>query len=302
MTDPESFPDDLPEVSTVSYLVRLRAQTHPDREVLRFDDSTTTYRALDSRTSAIARGLTGMGVGRGHRVAVLLDNSVHAVEAWVALARLHAVEVPINPALRGESLAFPLRVTGCEVLVTSGRFLATVKTVLDSLSSLRSVILVDDSHEVSGPNTVSYSSLLEPAPASASWNRLDELASDDPGREASVIMFSSGTTGAPKGVILAHAANFSLARGVAEAMEYEATDVLYNVFPLSHVNARFTTVLVAMFVNATAVVHRRFSASRFWATCRQEGITAFNYMGTMSALLLAQPSRDDDRDHGVRKA
>jgi carnitine-CoA ligase len=302
MTDSKSLPGDLPEVSTVSDLVRLRAQTHPDRELLRFDDRTITYRALDSRMSAIARGLTAMGVGRGHRVAVLLDNSVHAVEAWVALARLHAVEVPISPALRGESLAFPLRVTGCEVLMTSGRFLAAVQTVLDSLPSLRSVVLVDDGHEVSGPNTVSYSSLLESAPATQSWDGLDEPASDDPGREASVIMFSSGTTGAPKGVILTHAANFSLARGVAEAMEYEATDVLYNVFPLSHVNARFTTVLVAMLVNATAVVHRRFSASRFWPACRQEGITAFNYMGTMSALLLAQPARDDDREHGVRKA
>ena len=302
MTDPERFPGDLPGVSTVSDLVCLRAQTCADREVLRFDDRPATYRELDSRAAAISRGLATLGVGRGHRVAVLLDNSIYAIEAWVALARLHAVEVPVNPALRGESLAFPLRVTGCEVLVTTGRFLAAVNTVTGSLPALRRVVLVDDGHEFSGAGTVPYSALLEPSSAAASGDPLGEPASDDVGREASVIMFSSGTTGPPKGVVLTHAANFSLARGVAEAMAYEETDVLYNVFPLSHVNARFTTILVAMLVNATAVVHRRFSASGFWATCREEGVTAFNYMGTMSALLLAQPARDGDRDHGARKA
>jgi crotonobetaine/carnitine-CoA ligase len=85
-------------------------------------------------------------------------------------------------------------------------------------------------------------------------------------------------------------------------MSYEPSDVLYNVFPLSHVNARFTTVLPAMLANAKAVVHRRFSASRFWDTCREERVTAFNYMGTMSALLLAQPARVDDSQHEVQKA
>jgi crotonobetaine/carnitine-CoA ligase len=298
MTDLEC----LPAVGTVSDLVRLRAQTTPDRAVLRFHERSATYRELDARAAAISRGLAGLGVGRGHRVAVLLDNSVHAVEAWVALARLRVVEVPVNPALRGESLAFPLRMTGCEVLVTSGRFLAAVNTVTGSLPALRRVVLVDDGHEVTGAGTVPYSVLLEPAPSAASSDRLDEPPSDDAGHEASVIMFSSGTTGPAKGVVLTHAANFALARGVAQAMGYDETDVLYNVFPLSHVNARFTTVLAAMLVNATAVVHRRFSASRFWATCRQEGVTAFNYMGTMSALLLAQPPGDDDRDHGARKA
>jgi carnitine-CoA ligase len=282
----------------VSGLVQWRARTHPEREVLRFDDGRVNYRTLDARATEVAGGLAAIGVGEGDRVAVLLDNSIHAVEAWIALARLRAVEVPLSVALRGESLAFPLRMCSCDVLITSGRFLGDFELALRSIPSPPRIVLVDDDHEAadSGLPVVPYSSLLQ-APGAD----LGEQDDDDPGHRPALILFSSGTTGPPKGVVLSQTAGFALASGVAAAMAYDEDDVLYNVFPLSHVNARFTTVLAAMLVNATAILHRKFSASRFWTICRDEGVTAFNYMGTLSALLIAQPPDPRDREHDVRK-
>ena len=75
------------------------------------------------------------------------------------------------------------------------------------------------------------------------------------------------------------------------------------MFPLYHVNARYTTVLPSMWLDrATCVLHDRFSASRFWDICRAEGVTAFNFMGALVLMLFKQPERDDDADNPVRCA
>jgi carnitine-CoA ligase len=76
--------------------------------------------------------------------------------------------------------------------------------------------------------------------------------------------------------------------------------VLYSVFPLFHANAKYMTILAAMVAGAKAVMHKRFSASRFWDICRREGITAFNGQGEMLKILLKQPDSAAERDNAVR--
>lgn len=278
---------------TVSDLVRVRAASGPARPVLHFDDDVLTYADLDARADSCAGRLAALGVDVGDAVAVVLDTCADAVVAWVALARLGAVEVPLNPALRGASLAHPLRTTQTRLVLTSGRFLDTVREAVALLDPGVVIALVDDGNDQYAPSAVRIAELTPAVPTA----RRSVDATD-----RSVIMFSSGTTGPSKGVVLTHATNQTLAGAVVEAMAYNSSDVLYNVFPLSHVNARFTTVLAAMMADARAVLHRRFSASGFWKGCRMHGVTAFNYMGATTALLLAQPAHPHDRDHGVRRA
>lgn len=270
------------EPATISDLVRHRAATSPDRVVLTFDDDTLTYAEWEARSAALARQLVELGVATGDTVGVVLDTGVDAVVAWVAIARLGAVEVPISPAMRGESLAHPLRAAGVRLVVSSGHHLPTLTSVVETIEPRVRLTMIDD--------VVSLDS--------GSATPQEAVAPGDP----SVVLFSSGTTGPPKGVILTHAANFALAADVVETMGYVPSDVLYNTFPLSHVNARFTTVLAAVMADASAVLHRRFSVSEFWSTCRDHGVTAFNYMGAVTVLLLNQPAGPADRDHGVRRA
>jgi len=270
------------EPATISDLVRHRAAMSPDRLVLTFDDDTLTYAEWEARSAVLAGRLMELGVTKRDTVGVILDTGADAVVVWVALARLGAVEVPISPALRGESLAHPLRAAGVRLVVSSGRHLPTLSSVVETIEPRVRLAMIDD--DVSP----------DPGPATPQEN----VAPDDP----SVVLFSSGTTGPPKGVVLTHAANFALAGDVVEPMGYDSSDVLYNAFPLSHVNARFTTVLAAVIADASVVLHRRFSVSEFWATCRDHGVTAFNYMGAVTVLLLNQPAGPADRDHGVRRA
>ena len=114
------------------------------------------------------------------------------------------------------------------------------------------------------------------------------------------ILFTGGTTGPPKGVVLPHNHNLNLAQGVVELVGYTEADVLYSVFPLFHANAKYMTVLAALVSGARAVIDRRFSASRFWEICRREGVTAFNGQGEMLRILLKQPASDADGSNSVR--
>ena len=133
-------------------------------------------------------------------------------------------------------------------------------------------------------------------------------ANDDPitvpiePKDPSLILFTSGTTGPSKGVILCHKANFSVAKTACELMKYGPEDRLFTSFPLFHVNARYTTILVALLVGCDVVMHSRFSASKFWNICREEQITAFNFMGSLLTMLMKQPERSNDADNPVRKA
>jgi crotonobetaine/carnitine-CoA ligase len=119
---------------------------------------------------------------------------------------------------------------------------------------------------------------------------------------ASLILYTSGTTGPSKGVVLTHRANLRLATAVVENVETGPEDVLYTAFPLFHVAARFVSIVPAMLSGGRVVVHRRFSASRFWDICRAEGVTAVHYLGTLPMMLFKQPPSPRDRDHRVRVA
>ncbi|MEW1847403.1 AMP-binding protein, partial [Nonomuraea angiospora] len=117
-----------------------------------------------------------------------------------------------------------------------------------------------------------------------------------------VVMATSGTTGRAKGALLPHFAGVRHARRVARTMGYEAGDVLFNVFPWNHINVRHAGLLPALISGATLVAHRRFSASRFWEICRREGVTAFNFMGAVAAILERAPATGSDTLHQVRRA
>ncbi|MDF2443981.1 MAG: carnitine-CoA ligase [Subtercola sp.] len=280
---------------TVADLVRRRARDDPQRVLVTFDEGALTYGELDERADRICWLLRANGIGPGDRVGAMLENGPHAIVMWVALARLGATEVPLNPAFRGESLAYPLTKTGCRVLVTSAAHVDEVVAVRDSVDTLTHVFVAE---------------VVAGVPLPAGFTDLDaalsdlsraEYPSETTSGDVSIVLFSSGTTGPPKGVELSHSANLALASGVVAAMHYTADDVLYNAFPFSHVNARFTTVYAAMLAGARVVLHRRFSASRFWSICAEQGVTAFNYMGVIPVLLLEQAPSDADREHQVAK-
>ena len=263
---------------TLVDILRARAAERPDHPFVRFEDRALTYAGSLTRAERTAGALVTLGVAPGGRVATMVANSPAAVDVWFGCALLGVVEVPLNVELKSDMLVDIVQRGGCTHLLVAREFLPVVEPLAARLPPI---------HVVEELDAVVVSALPDVS-----------VAPDD----TSVVLFTSGTSGASKGVVLNHRANFRLAHAVIDNVGLDGADVLYTTFPLFHVAARYVSVLAAMIVDGAVVVHRRFSASRFWDICRAEGVTAIHYLGTVPMMIHNQPPRDDDAHNPVRVA
>lgn len=281
---------------TMGAIVAARAAEQPNRRAVQFEDVAITYGEWHALGNQVANALLSSGLQPHARVAVMLGNRPEYLAAWLGVARAGLIEVPVNTAYKGDLLAYLLEHAQCEALIVDAHWTDRVAAVAGELSCLRTVVVVGAAPaDLGGLHTVAWPDFLLGAPTAAP----DVSVGPE---DTSAILYTSGTTGPSKGVVLTHAANFYLARNVVELMDYGPDDVVFNAFPLFHVNARYSGVLPVMYADGESVLHSRFSATGFWDTCRAQGVTAFNYMGALLMMLYKQPERPDDADNPVRRA
>lgn len=281
----------LVEDSSFARWLASKAEVNGDRIAVIADDGTASYAELDERSTRIARGLLAAGLRPGDRVAVMMANSLATVIVGFGVAKAGLIEVPINTAYRGAFL--DRLVADCQpaALIADDNYLAAVD---HEFESVRGRVWSRRSGESTGQaGTRGIDDLLETAPG--------PLPAVD-GREPVVILYTSGTTGPAKGVVISHAACINLGKVTAGVMEYGRDDTTLAVFPLFHQNAKYKSLMAALDSDGRIVVASRFSASRFWDTCRAYDVTTFNYLGAMLLMLWNQPVRVNDREHRVRRA
>ncbi|MBV9607688.1 MAG: AMP-binding protein [Solirubrobacterales bacterium] len=270
------------------------AERYGDRVLAVFDDATVTYAQLPDRAGHVAAGLRDLGVTAGDRVAIMMGNRSEFLYAWFGILRLGAIEVPIHDAARGPGISHILNTTEARVVIVEDVFLGHVLPWLGDSPSVEHVVVVGTPPgEANGGRALQDFADLLANPGTV------QTADVEPSQPAS-ILFTGGTTGPPKGVVLPHNHNINLAVSTAEIAGYTEDDVLLSVFPLFHANAKYMTVMAAMVAGAKSIVNRRFSASRFWEQCRRERVTAFNGMGEMLRILMKQPEAPADADNPVR--
>ena len=301
---------------TIGPWLRACAERSGDREAIEVMGEAKSYAALDRDADRLGAGLSGdIRLRAGDRAAVIMRNSVACVDTWFAMSRAGIVDVPVNVAQRGDGLAYVLGQSRSQAVVCDIEFADRLAEVMPELPELRHVILHRPTTQSAGSAGADGAS---PAPIPDSGtpsfgpgvavHELPSLYGDtkprlpslEPG-DTAVILYTSGTTGPPKGAMLSHGANLTLTRQTRWLMGYGPDDVLYTAFPLFHINARYTTVTCAMEAGARCVLEQRFSAGAFWDICRAQGVTAFNYMGALLMILWKQPARPDDADHPVRR-
>lgn len=262
-----------------------------DRFSLACDGRETRAPQLAEESARIAGWLQALGLERGDRVAILMRNVPEFLSAWFAVVRAGMVEVPLHTQYGEHLMQHVLGETESRALICDAEFAGVLGGL--SLPALEHVIFRGEADVPELTARVhDFAAMLDHAEGDLPRAHAFDLA---------CICYTSGTTGPSKGVALGHSANLHLARSAIDLMSYGPEDVLFTVFPLSHVNAKFTSVFAAMMTDGKLVMEDRFSASRHWDTMRTHGVTAFNYMGSLLAMLAKQPEGPGDRDHAVHK-
>ena len=273
-----------------------KARAQPDKTFLAFEDedenvSSYTYAEFDAMVNRTANGLLSLGVRKGDRVNLQLTNCPEFLFAWFAIGKIGAVMVPTNPLSPPDELAYPVRHSESVVSITQPDLLPGIQAIRDSCPDLRDVLVTGPDDPEEGASR--FSALAE--------GQSDELAPvplhplDD-----AAILYTSGTTSLPKGVLVTHANYIYASEVVSKLMRLGPDDRQLITLPLFHANAQYYSFMTALNAGASVALMPRFSASRFMAQSGRHGCTVTSLFAAPIRMILAQPRTPTEGDNGLR--
>ncbi|PWC47994.1 class I adenylate-forming enzyme family protein [Azospirillum sp. TSA6c] len=255
-----------------------RAAATPGRPFLLFGDRSITYGAMAALVDDAVERLAAQGVTAGSTVAMMVGNRPGFLVAWFALSELGAITVPLNTALVGEGLRYLLKQSEASVLIAEEEFLPALPAAAPAL------LPMDDRFETAA------------GPGRAPRRRLAL-----PGGTANAILYTSGTTGLPKGAVIPNACYELAGEHMAAALELTEEDRILLFLPLFHANPQMYGVMSCLRSGAALALLPRFSASRLLEDARRYGATGFTYVGTVLSIL-AKRLTGPERGHSLRWA
>ena len=274
--------------------LRRAAARWPDRSALVFDETaeTLTFSELAARVDRFAAALAATGIGPGDRVGIMLPNRVEWPLAWLGLARLGAVMVPVNTGYRTADAGFVLEHAGVRAVIATGAVVALLLDVRAAIGAAFEILCIDGGAD---GNAVDLASLIE-----AHANDTPPAAGIDSHTLVNV-QYTSGTTGEPKGCMLSHSWFMRFAWRVMVLHDgLDDTDTILTSQPFYYVDPQWN-LAVALLSGATLVVLDRFHPSTFLHKVRSHRVTWFYCLGVMPKLMLNTPPSRLDREHSVKR-
>jgi len=250
-----------------------------------------TYRELRDEAAKVAGLLAELGLTPGDRAAIMLPSNADFLRAWAGIGWLGATAVVLNPELTGSFLAHPIRDAAPRVLIIDASLVPVLQAIQEELPHLEHVIVAGGGAGELSPGRLDFETWRASRPLDAPVLKASDIA---------CIMYTSGTTGAPKGVLMPHGHCFLFGLGVVENLRITADDHYYVCLPLSHANGLLMQLGAVMITGARATVRGRFSASSWLQDVRDSGATVTHSLGAISAFVLAQPRSGNDQDHKLR--
>jgi carnitine-CoA ligase len=273
--------------------LRRRAELHPDRPFLAWQhEPYWSYAAVDAAVARLAGGLRALGVEPGDTVAIMLPNSLELLLSWFAANFLGAVEVPVNVNDRGIFLEHVLSDSRARVLVTHDSLLAEIEACRPRLPALATVVVVGSPRLVPGLTVIGYDEVAA-APPVAGPAQLDY-------RDLMAILYTSGTSGPAKGVMMSYGHSCVSARPFIDAVGLTEDDVFFICMPLFHSNAQIIQLLPALLTGARASIWPGFDAARWLEEVTAVHATVTNTLGVMCLSVFGQPPRDSDAANPLR--
>ena len=289
---------DLKDGWTISSVLSRQA-ARPNSPALQWQtEEPFSYRGLYEHCLRLAGGLRGLGVQPSNRVLIMLPNSMEIVLAWFSTNLLGAVEVPINIHYKESWLVHEVNDCEAQLAIVHEQYLERFIQVVDHLEHLTDFVVV-------GGDEGATHQEMDKKWSMHAWGELENAEAIDKPVEThyydtAAIMYTSGTTGPSKGVVVPYGVEGNFAQGVVDTAKLTSDDVNYVVHPLFHANAQFMQILPSLLVGARISLWPGFSASRWLDQVRATGATITNTLGVMCNFIHSQPARENDADNPLR--
>ena len=273
---------------------KLNAKKYPQKVSVKDSRRSFTFPQTNRRVNQLANGLLSLGLAKGDKVAVLLENSIEIVEVFLATAKTGLVIVPINFRLAAGDIEYIVGNSDATAMIVHDQFAETVDGIKDQLNSISS-----DNFLVVGEERDGYRQYERFIGSFADEEPLVEVKPED----TWILIYTSGTTGKPKGVVRSHASH--VAFYLINAVEYgfNEHDICLNVMPLCHINSTFFTFTFT-YLGATVYIHPAisFKAEEILEIVEREKITFISLIPTHYNLILNAPDSARKRDvRSIRK-
>ncbi|MFH2066115.1 MAG: AMP-binding protein [Pseudomonadota bacterium] len=285
-----------------AFQIRSNAERHPDRMILTFEspdqpDHVMAYQELVSKGNRLAAVLKSSGIGPGDTFAVMMNNQPEIVLALYAALATGSLLVPLDPGCGWEKLVYFLRNSDAKGVIFSPDKSGNPQKALSVQPNIKILGIkkqddLDTDLSGMGPD---LSDILN----DSTGKRVEP--SRKPSAKHAMILYTSGTSGIPKGIRIRTADLYNFLFLAANVFQYTSDDCLYTGLPMTHGNAYSITIVPSIALGIPAVISRSFDKKRVWDICRQYKCTSFSLMGSLIEDVYREPERPHDAVHPVKK-
>ena len=286
---------------TLVGLAQRQAESYGEREFMSFEHGTTlTFASLNRDSDHMACNLANLGVIPGDRIMVMLKNRMEFILAMLSVMKLGAIFVPINTELKGAFLQHQMQNSEPRVLFLDHDLRDAFDNVNGGHVNLTATIYVAGEVPDQRPNVLASATAM----SFEAFSELKGAASDvllkPAPADIACIMYTSGTTGPAKGVLMPHAHCYHFGDSMAHLMEMTETDCQYICMPLFHAMGLLLQVLSSLITGSKVFCVERFSPNRWLDEIRTCKATVTNALGVIPEIISRTPETANDRDHNLR--
>ena len=275
--------------------VQAAVARNPDKTFVEVSGQVISYQDFLQRALQTAGMFESLGIGRGDRVCLFLTNCPEFLYCWFGLSALGAIAVPINTAYKRDETAYILNDAECAAFVAHGSLMQVAAEAAELAPCIKHRLAVTDAGSELGdyPGWAGFGETMSRA---APPESLPAVSPSD----TSMLVYTSGTTGNPKGVQVSHRMYVAAGQGFAHWTRATQDDRFFTCLPFYHANIQYYSTMGTLASGATLIIAERFSASRFWGQVKDARASVVNFIGMMMPVLAKQPESPDDGQNQVR--
>jgi len=275
-------------------ILKLNAKKFPNTIALKNEKKSYIYPEVNKRVNKLAHSLLSLGLKKGDKVAVLLENSIEIIEIYLSVAKTGIVIIPINFRLVGPEIEYIANNSDAQAFIVHDEFTSTVDSIKQNLKNIKSdkYIVVGEKRE----GYLEYETFIQGASESE-----PEVVVEP--KDTWILIYTSGTTGRPKGVVGSHESHIAFYFINAVDFGFNEHDICMNIMPLCHINSTFFTFTFT-YIGASVYIHpaRSFRSEEILKIIEREKITFISLIPTHYNLILNVPEEAKKHDVGsIRK-